>query len=99
MTTGAAETNAELINILILGLVAIGVVAVIGLIWIVAASIRDRFRTRRRLAADRRELEQQAEYRHTRTGATPTWTGDFDENAPVGTIGADDEPGEPGSGT
>ncbi len=94
MTTGAADPNADLINILVLGLVGIGVIAVIGLIWIVGANIGDRLRARRRTAAARRELDEQAEYRHKRTGATPTWTGDFDENAPLGTIGAVDEPAD-----
>lgn len=99
MTAGAADPNAALMNILVLGLVGIGVVAAFGLIWIVVANIRDRFRARRRAAEARRELDEQAAYRSKRTGAgaSPTWTGDFDENAPVGTVGADDEEtdGEP----
>jgi hypothetical protein len=93
------DPNAALVSILVLGLVGIGVVAVFGLIWIVVATFRDRLRARRRAADARREMDEQAAYRSTRTGigSGPTWKGDFDENAPVGTVGADDEPpdGEP----
>lgn len=101
MTAGAADPNAALVNLLVLGLVGIGVVAVFGLLWIVVANIRDRFRARRLAAAARRELDEQAAYRSKRTGAgaSPTWTGDFDENAPIGTMGADDEETDGGSAT
>ena len=86
----APESDQQLLTILVLGLIAIGIVATVGLIWLVIANIRDRMAVRRRAAAFRKAQAAQDDYRAQRIGV---WTPDtFDENAPVGTAGG---PGDP----
>jgi type II secretory pathway pseudopilin PulG len=92
----APESDQQLLTILVLGLVAIGIVAAIGLIWLVIANIRERMAVRRAAAAFRKAQAAQDEYRAQRIGV---WTPDtFDENAPVGTAGGQEDP-PPGGGS